>query len=69
MAVSQQAGRTRWAGRPGQAIALRTLVYVAPLAGSIVFVHFASKVVPAPSGSLVLFLLWWLALSALATVC
>src|SRR4051812_19566695 len=58
---------SRWSGRPLQAIALRTIVYAAPLAGSIVFVHFASKVVSAPAGSLVLFLIWWLALSALAT--
>ncbi len=58
---------SRWSGRPLQAIALRTIVYAAPLVGSIVFVHYASKVVPAPAGSLVLFLVWWLALSTLAT--
>ena len=51
-ADTEGASASRWSGRPAQAIALRTLVYVAPLVGSIVFVHFASKVVPAPTGSL-----------------
>ena len=66
-ADTEGATASRWSGRPAQAIALRTLVYVAPLVGSIVFVHFASKIVPAPTGSLVLFLTWWLGLSGLAT--
>ncbi len=66
-AAMDKASASRWTGRPAYAIALRTVVYLAPLVGSIVFVHFASQVVPAPTGSLVLFLVWWLGLSALAT--
>ena len=66
-AAPTKAPASRWSGRPTQAIALRALVYVAPLAGSIVFVHYASKVIPAPTGSLLLFLAWWLGLSVLAT--
>ena len=62
------AERVRWAGRPVQAAVLRGLIYLLPLAGSIVFVHFASQVIPAPAGSLWQFLSWWLGLSALATV-
>ena len=68
MSVSEHAAGGRWSGKPLQAAALRAGVFLAPLAGSVVFVHFASQVVPAPSGSLALFLSWWLGLSALATV-
>src|SRR5690348_2287424 len=58
---------SRWAERRLQAALLRGVVYVAPFVGSIVFVHFAAKVVAAPRSSLVLFLGWWFGLSLLAT--
>ena len=58
---------SRWSGHPIQARVLRVGLYLAPLVGSIVFVHFASQVVSAPTGSLLLFLAWWLGLSVLAT--
>ncbi|MBA3843753.1 MAG: hypothetical protein H0X39_14270, partial [Actinobacteria bacterium] len=63
----QEMPAARWAGHPNQARALRVGLYLAPLVGSIVFVHFASQVVPAPTGSLMLFLAWWVGLSLLAT--
>jgi hypothetical protein len=58
----------RWTGKPVRAALLRAVVYASPLAASVVFVHYASQVVPAPVGSLWLFLSWWLGLSTLATV-
>ena len=63
-----EAKNERWSGRPLSAAVLRVALFVAPLAGSVVFVHFASRAVAAPTGSLLLFLLWWLALSGAATV-
>ncbi len=68
MAVAATDRLERWGGHPIQAALLRGCIWLAPLAVSVVFVRFASQVVPAPAGSLWLFLLWWLGLSALATV-
>ena len=68
MSMAPPVAPRRWAGKPVQAALLRAVVYVAPLAGSVVFVHYASQVVPAPTGSLWLFLSWWLGLSTFATV-
>ncbi len=43
-------------------------MYALPLAGSIVFVHFASKAVPRPTGSLWLFVAWWIGMGVAATI-
>ncbi len=51
-----------------QAALVRVLVFVAPIAGSIVFVHFASCVVAVPTGSFALFISWWVLMSAAATL-
>jgi HD-GYP domain-containing protein (c-di-GMP phosphodiesterase class II) len=58
----------RWAARPVQAAVVRGLVFVVPIAGSIVFVHFASRLIAVPTGSFVLFISWWVLMSAAATV-
>ncbi len=58
----------RWAARPIQAMLLRIGVFLLPIAGSIVFVHFASRVVAVPVGSFVLFISWWIAMTAAATI-
>jgi len=58
----------RWASHGVQALALRTAVYVAPLAASLAFVRLASMVVPAPLSSLWLYITWWFGLSLAATV-
>jgi hypothetical protein len=47
---------------------IRAVVFVVPFAGSILFVHFASKVVAVPTSSLLLFISWWAAMSGGATV-
>lgn len=47
---------------------LRAGVFVLPIAGSIIFVHFASRVVAVPTGSFLLFISWWVAMTAAATV-
>ena len=57
----------RWSGRPVQAALVRLLAFVAPIAASIGFVELASRAVPAPLGSLWIYLLWWLGLTAAAT--
>ncbi len=62
------AAASRWSGHRIQAALVWLLVYVAPIGGSIVFVHYASRVVPAPTGSLAEFAGWWLGLSGAATV-
>ena len=47
---------------------MRVFVVVAPIVASVIFVHVASQLVAAPSGSTVLYVAWWVGLSALATV-
>lgn len=59
--------QNRWSAHRIQALAVRTIVYVGPIAASIVFVHYAGKAIPAPLSSLWLFLLWWFGLSIAAT--
>ena len=59
---------SRWSGHRLQAGLVRLLVYATPLVGSIAFVHFAAKAVPAPRHSLAEFIGWWLGLSVVATV-
>src|SRR5689334_14250494 len=57
----------RWSAHRAQAALVRTVVYLGPIAASIVFVHYAGKVVPAPLSSLWLYLAWWFGLSIAAT--
>ncbi|HEY2778668.1 MAG TPA: Ig-like domain-containing protein [Gaiellaceae bacterium] len=61
-------GPNRWASHRLQAIGVRAVVYLGPIILSIVFVHFAGLVVPAPLSSLWLYLAWWFGLSLAATV-
>jgi len=58
----------RWSARPLQAALIRAAVFLTPIAGSIVFIHFASTVVAVPTSSLVLFISWWALMTAAATV-
>jgi len=58
----------RWSARPWRARAVRLTVYALPIALSLVFVHVATSVTAPPTASLWLFLAWWLAVSAGATV-
>jgi HD-GYP domain-containing protein (c-di-GMP phosphodiesterase class II) len=58
----------RWAARPIHAAFLRAVVFATPILGSIVFVHFASTLVPVPTSSFLLFASWWVGMSAAATV-
>ncbi len=58
----------RWRARPVQAVLIRAVAFLVPIASSLIFVHLASGVVPMPTGSLWFFLLWWLGISAAATV-
>ena len=59
---------TRWEPRPGFAASVRAFALLAPIAASVVFVHFASRVVGAPSGSALAHVAWWIGLSAAATL-
>ena len=65
--MGQTATAGRWSARPLQAACVRAFVFLAPIALSIAFVHIVSRVVPAPTSSWWLFLLWWGLLSGLAT--
>jgi putative nucleotidyltransferase with HDIG domain len=67
MSASGESG-TRWVGRPWVAGLVRAFVLVAPIVASVIFVHVASQLVAPPSGSTVLYVAWWVGLSALATV-
>ncbi len=58
----------RWAARPVQAALIRAFVFVVPIAGSVVFLHFLSGLVPMPTSSFVLFISWWVMMSGAATV-
>jgi HD domain len=60
--------RRRWAARPWHARALRVLVYVLPIAGSLAFVRFATALTGVPTSSLWIFLSWWLGISVAATI-
>jgi HD-GYP domain-containing protein (c-di-GMP phosphodiesterase class II) len=57
----------RWSAHRAQAALVRTVVYLGPIAASIVFVHYAGQAVPAPLSSLWLYLAWWFGLSIAAT--
>jgi hypothetical protein len=58
----------RWSAHPWRARAVRLTVYALPVALSLGFVHVATSVTAPPTASLWLFLAWWLAVSAGATV-
>ena len=64
----RQAYRDRWSAHPWRARVVRVLVYGLPIVLSLAFVHLATSIVSAPTGSLGIFLLWWLAMSLAATV-
>ena len=57
----------RWSAHPVLATMVRVIVAVVPIAASLAFVFFASRVVPAPAGSLYGYLAWWLGLCAAST--
>jgi hypothetical protein len=57
----------RWAAHPWRARGLRVLVYALPIAGSLAVVHLATSITGVPTSSLTVFLLWWFAISMLAT--
>ena len=57
----------RWAAHPWRARGLRLLVYALPIACSLAFVRLVTSVTGVPTGSLWIFLLWWLAMSLTAT--
>ena len=59
--------KRRWAAHPWRARGLRLLVYALPIAGSLAVVHFATSLTGVPTSSLAVFLLWWFAISLLAT--
>lgn len=54
--------------RPLAALMLRVLVFVTPIVLSVGFVMIASRLVPFPTSSLVLYIGWWVGLSAGATL-
>src|SRR5579884_3832582 len=66
-AMSGSAEPGRWAAHPWRARTLRLLVYAVPIAASIAFVRGTTAITGTPTGSLAVFLLWWLALSVAAT--
>ena len=57
----------RWAARPVRARLIRAAIFLAPILVSIAFVYVASRLVPPPNGDLLDLVLWWLAITALAT--
>ncbi|MGH3109965.1 MAG: HD-GYP domain-containing protein, partial [Gaiellaceae bacterium] len=66
--MSDGAKRHRWAAHPLRARGVRVLVYALPIAASLGFVFLATSIVRAPTSSLGVFLLWWLATSLAATL-
>ena len=58
----------RWTSRPVLAWVVRAVLLLAPLVGSAVFVHFATRLVGPPTSSLWLFLTWWFGLVVCATL-
>ena len=59
---------TRWEPRPAVAALLRAFAVIAPIAASVAFVHFVSQIIGPPSGSALRHVVWWVGLSAGATV-
>ena len=68
MHVTEANTTSRWAARPVQAALVRAVAFLTPIAGSILFVHYASTVVAVPTSSFALFITWWVLMSASATV-
>ena len=66
--MTADAGKQGWHARPIRAALIRFLVFALPLAGSILFIHYASAIVPVPTSSFVLFASWWVGISGAATV-
>src|SRR5579884_1919229 len=66
-AAPVQRTTNRWSSHRAQALGLRAVVYLGPIATSIAFVHYAGQVVPAPLSSLWVYLAWWFGLSVAAT--
>jgi HD domain-containing protein/Big-like domain-containing protein len=60
--------KRRWAARPVQAGLIRAFVFLVPIAGSVVFLHFAGRLVPVPTSSFLLFVTWWVVMSGSATL-
>ena len=58
----------RWAPRPIHAGLIRAFVFVVPIAGSVLFLHFVGRLVRPPTSSLLLFISWWLVMSGAATL-
>ena len=68
MTAAEGTHERRWAAHPWRARALRLLVYVLPIAGSLAFVRFATTITGVPTSSLWMFLAWWLGISLAATI-
>ena len=66
--MKQDDDRRRWAARPIQAGLIRAFVFLVPIAGSVVFLHFAARLVKVPEDSFLLFITWWIGMSGSATV-
>ncbi len=60
--------RHAWSAHPWRARCLRLLVYVLPVAASLAVVRVITGIGGVPTGSLGIFLLWWLGISICATV-
>jgi hypothetical protein len=58
----------RWSARPALARLLRFTAFALPVVTSVVFVYAAARLVPPPAHSFVLYLAWWVGLSAAATL-
>jgi hypothetical protein len=67
MAAVEGVRPRRWSSRPWRARTLRVLVYAVPVAGSLAFVRLGTSITGVPTGSLWVFLLWWLGMSLAAT--
>ncbi|MGH3132893.1 MAG: HD-GYP domain-containing protein, partial [Gaiellaceae bacterium] len=67
MAAREGAREHRWSAHPWRARGVRVLVYALPIAVSLAFVYLATSIVRAPTSSLWVFLLWWFAISLMAT--
>ncbi len=60
--------RHAWSAHPWRARSLRLLVYLLPVAASLAVVRVITDIGGVPTGSLGVFLLWWLGISVCATV-
>ncbi len=65
--MNEAVATERWNARPIWAALIRLVVLLGPVAASLLFVTVASRVVPAPTSSLWVFLAWWVSISAAAT--